>query len=417
MLRLPPMVKIKQHLPRPQVEDVAAAVGKELEKLALNKKIAGKTIAITGGSRGITGIDKIYRQVVEFIKEKGGSPLLVSAMGSHGGGTGPGQRTILTHLGVTEEKTGCPIAASAEVIKLGYTPTHQVAVYCAREAVEADGIIVINRIKAHTAFRAPRESGLLKMLAIGLGRAPGAEAIHSQGPEVIGDIILELSRIVREKTNVLAGLAIVENGYEETALLQGLRPEQFEEEEAKLLKYAKGLMPTVPFEQLDLLLIDEMGKNFSGTGMDTNVIGRWRIHGVAEAAKPLYQRIAVLDLTAASHGNANGVGLADFITKRLFAKIDYQTTYLNCLTTGFVQRGMIPVILNSHREIIEAALKTLHLSNPENAKIVRIKNTLFLDEMYCSISLLDEIQNNSNLEVIVKPREMEFDENNNFIRG
>ncbi|MFZ5943085.1 MAG: DUF362 domain-containing protein [Bacillota bacterium] len=410
------MLKIKQHLPRPRLEKVLQAVKEELEKLSLADKLQNKTIAITGGSRGINGIDKIYVAVVEFIKEKGGNPVIVSAMGSHGGGTGEGQREILAHLGVTQESMGCPVLASAEVVLLGSTPTHQIPVYCAKEAAQADGIIVINRIKPHTAFRAPRESGLLKMLGIGLGRAPGAEAIHSQGPDVIGEIILELSRVVRQETKVLAGIAIVENGYEETALLKGLLPGEFEDAEIDLLQYAKELMPKIPFDNLDLLVIEAMGKNYSGTGMDTNVIGRWRIQGVPEPEKPVYKRIAVLDLTDASYGNANGIGLADFITKRLFDKIDYHTTYLNCLTTGFVQRGMIPVILNSHKEIMETSLKTLHLKDITKAKIAIIKNTLFLDEMYCSESLLDEIRENQNLEIVEQAQEIRFDDKNNLIR-
>lgn len=417
-MQLPRMVKIRQDLPRPQVKNIGQTIKKELESLNLASRIKkGKVIAITGGSRGITDIDKILREVVSHVKTLGGEPVIISAMGSHGGGTAAGQKEILRHLNITEESINCPIIASVKVIKLGETPTHKIPVYCAQEAVEADGLIVVNRVKAHTAFRAPNESGLLKMLGIGLGRAPGAEAIHSRGTEEIGQIIVELARVVRAKTNVLAGLAIVENGYEETARIKGLSTEQFEKEEAGLLKYAKELMPGIPFPEADLLLIDEMGKNYSGTGMDTNVISRWRIHGVLEPRERDFKRIAVLDLTAHSHGNANGIGLADFTTKRLVEKIDYQATYLNCLTTGFVQRGMIPVTLDSDRQIIETALKTLHLPQPEKAKIVWIKNTLFLDEMYCSESLLPEVEANPQLEVIGELKEFEFNNSNNLIRG
>ncbi|MFZ7103826.1 MAG: DUF362 domain-containing protein [Peptococcaceae bacterium] len=199
-----------------------------------------------------------------------------------------GQREILAHLGVTEEKMEYPVFASSEVLVLGKKTTHGINVYCAREVVEADGLIVINRVKAHTAFRAPKESGLLKMMGIGLGRASGADAIHSRGTEEIGDIIiLELSRVVREKVNVIAGLAIIENGYEGTTVIEELLPTEFEEAEERLLKYSKELMPRIPFEELDLLLIDEMGKNYSDTGVDSNVIGRWRIHDVPEPGKPI----------------------------------------------------------------------------------------------------------------------------------
>lgn len=418
MQKLPAMVKIKQHLPRPQVEDVLGKVKEELEKLNLGKKICqGKRIAITGGSRGIKHIPEIYREIAGFVSEKGGRPFVISAMGSHGGGTPEGQREILAHLGVTEENIGCPVIASSDVVILGITPTHKIPVYCAKEGVEADGIIVVNRVKAHTAFRAPWESGLLKMLSIGLGRAPGAEAIHSRGTEEIGEIILELSRVVREKVDVIAGVAIVENGYEDTSLLEGIHPDDFEKREAELLKYAKDLMPKIPFEKLDLLIVEEMGKNYSGTGMDTNVIGRWRIDGIPEPEKPQYKRIAVLDLTPSSQGNANGIGLADFTTKRLVRKIDYSATYLNCLTTGFVQRGMIPIALDSDQEVIEAALKTLHLEDWKKARIVRIKNTLYLDEMWCSEGLLEEIKVNPDLEIVGTPEEMKFDLQGNLLRG
>jgi hypothetical protein len=416
-VKLPKIFKIRQNLPRPKLDNPISKVAEELEKLNLKEKLNNeKVIAITGGSRGIANIDLIYKEIASFIKEKGGKPIIISAMGSHGGGTPEGQREVLAHLGVTEDKIGCPVIASSEVEVLGKTPTHGIPVYCAKEAIAADGIIVVNRVKAHTAFRAPRESGLLKMLGIGLGRAPGADAIHSRGTDEIGDIILELSRVVREKVSVIAGLAIVENGYEETAVIEGLYPEDFEEGEARLLKYAKELMPSVPFDELDLLIVNEMGKNYSGTGMDTNVIGRWRIHGVEEPERPNFKRIAVLDLTDASHGNANGIGLADFTTKRLFEKVNFKSTYLNCLTTGFTLRGMIPIVLNSDKEVIETSLKTLYLEKPEKAKIAWIKNTLFLDKMYCSESLLPFVEANPNLEIVEGLMDFPFDGENNLIR-
>ena len=415
MVSLPKMYRIGQKLPRPKVEDVSLLVHKELDKLGLDKKIIkDKVIAITGGSRGITNIDLIYREVASFVKDKGGCPIIISAMGSHGGGTVEGQKEILSHLGVSEQTTDCPVIASTKVVELGKTPTHGVTVFCAEEAVEAHGIIVINRVKAHTAFRAARESGLLKMLGIGLGRAPGAESIHSHGPDEIGQIILELSRIVREKINVLAGLAIVENGYEETAMLKALAPEEFEEEEAKLLDYSKELMPRIPFEDLDLLLIDEMGKNYSGTGMDTNVIGRWRIHGAKEPDIPRINRIAVFDLSEASQGNANGIGLVDFTTRRLVDKIDYKATYLNAITTGFTQRVMLPITLSSDKEVVETAIKTIAQKDLKDLKIVRIKNTLFLEELYCSEALLKEIGQNKSLIIKGGQECITFDEHGSF---
>jgi len=417
-VELPRIVKIRQQLPRPKLADPIGKVTEELNKLNIRNKVNdGKLIAITGGSRGIANINLIYKELADYVRKEGGRPIIISAMGSHGGGTTAGQREVLAHLGVTEDLIGCPVMASCDIELIGNTSTHHLPVYCAKEAITADGLIVVNRVKAHTAFRAPRESGLLKMLAIGLGRTPGADAIHSRGTEEIGSIILELSRIVREKVNVIAGLAIVENGYEETAVIEGLYPAQFEAAEERLLKYAKELMPRIPFDTLDLLLIDEMGKNYSGTGVDTNVIGRWRIHDVEEPKKPKIKRIGILDLSHASHGNANGIGLADFTTQRLVHKIDYQATYLNCLTTGFVLRGMIPVTLDSDKKLIESALRTLHLAKPERAKTCWIKNTLFLDEMYCSESLLPEIIGNAKLEVVGDIQNPRFDWADNLIRS
>jgi len=415
---VPNMVRIKQHLPRPVIQDVEQAVIRELDEAGVGRRITkGSVIAITAGSRGIANIDVILHRTACYVKERGGLPEIISAMGSHGGGTPEGQRDILTSLGITEENMGCLISSSSEVVELGHTPTHGVPVYCAREAVKADGVIVINRVKAHTAFIAPRESGLTKMLGIGLGRAPGAQAIHSHGPGEIGQIILELSRVVREKINILVGLAIVENGYEETALIKGILPKSFEAEEEKLLKYAKELMARIPFDDLDLLIVDEMGKDYSGTGIDTNVIGRWRIHGVPEPERPRYSRIAILDLSERSHGNATGIGLADFTTKRLRDKIDYQATYLNCLTSGFIQRAMIPITLDSDQEVIEKAVNSLNLPEDCTPRIVRIKNTLHLDEMYCSDNLIPEIKNKPCLEVMSGSYHLSFDEKSNLLRG
>ncbi|MEW6624427.1 MAG: DUF362 domain-containing protein [Bacillota bacterium] len=408
---IPKFIKIKQTFPRPRVDDIAGRIEKELAQMGLSEKILpGQKIAITAGSRGINNIPQILAIVAARVRELGGFPMAVSAMGSHGGGTPAGQRDILASLGITEETIGCPVICSSDVTKLGVTPTHKIDVYCAKEAVEADGVIVINRIKCHTAFRAPQESGLLKMIGIGLGRVPGAEAIHSMGTEHMGQVILELARIVMTKINVLGGLAIVENSYEETEGIYGLKPEEFEEQEAILLKKANGLLPRIPFERIDLLIVNEMGKNYSGTGMDTNVIGRWRIPGVPDPGSPQVKRIAVLDLSEPSHGNANGIGLADFTTKKLVNKINFQATYLNCLTTGILNRVMIPIILENHRKVIETALKTLRLSDISQARVVRIKNTLHLEEMWVSENFREEIINTPGLEIVSQPMELRYNQ-------
>ncbi|MDR3564081.1 MAG: DUF362 domain-containing protein [Negativicutes bacterium] len=411
------MIKLEQSFPRPRLDDLAGQVKIELDKLALTEKdVRGKNIAITAGSRGINRIPEIHAAVVARLKEMGANPFLISAMGSHGGGTPEGQREVLDSLGITPDTVGCPVICSSAVVKIGVTPTHHVDVYCAKEAVEADGLIVMNRIKCHTAFRAPRESGLFKMMGIGLGRVPGAESIHSMGTEVTGQVILELGRIVLKEVNVLGGIAIVENGYEDTEGLYGLNPDEIEAQEALLLQKSNELLPKLPFDDIDLLIVDEMGKDFSGTCMDTNIIGRWRIAGVAEPLRPRIKRVAVLDLTEASHGNANGIGLADFTTRKLVDKINYKATYLNSITTGFLMRTMLPMILDSDQEVIDSAVQSLKAADVDSLRVVRVKNTLHLDEIWVSSNLQRELSGRSDIKVVGAAEPLRFDAAGNIVK-
>ncbi|MCR4442026.1 MAG: DUF362 domain-containing protein [Peptococcaceae bacterium] len=410
----PRFMKVRQKFPGDRVENITTRLDQELDKLELDKAIKkGDRVAITAGSRGIKNIPLILSRIAGRIYELGGKPFLVSAMGSHGGGTPEGQRKVLASLGITEGTVGCPISCSEEVVKIGVTPSHRVDVYCAREAVECDGVVVVNRVKRHTAFRAPRESGILKMIGIGLGRVPGAEAIHSCGPEEMGQVILELARVVSQRVNILGGIAILENGYDETAGLYGLKPAEFEEQEAALLKKSDGLRPSLPVEEIDLLIVDEMGKNYSGTGMDSNVIGRWRIDGLPEPEKPRIKRLVVLDLSLESHGNANGIGLADFTTRKLVDKIDFRATYLNAITTGYFQRAAVPITAGSDREAVEMAFKTLK-KEKDRISIVRIKNTLYLDEVWMSQNLRDYVLSATHLEIAREDMELTFDQSGNI---
>jgi hypothetical protein len=418
LAKIPPMVLVKQKFSRPIIFDIQKTVESELDKIFHDRELlTGKRIAITAGSRGISNIAFILRCVAEYVNNSGGKPVVISAMGSHGGGTAEGQQEVLASQGITPENINYPVESSSEVVHLGSVPGHGIPVYCAKEAVEADGVIVVNRIKAHTAFRGQLGSGLAKMIGVGLGRAQGAKVIHSCGPGEMGNIILKLSRVVRSKISILAGLAIVENGYGETALIKAVSPENFEEEETKIYNYAQQFQPSLPFDKLDLLIIDEMGKNFSGTGMDTNIIGRWRIRGVAEPERPDITRILVLNLSEKSYGNATGIGLADFTTKKLVNKIDYRSTYLNCLTSGFIQRAMIPITLDSDQEAIETAINSIKLQGNSSLKIVRIKNTLHLNEIYCSEGLIPDVIASSNLKIVGKPHKLLFDQKGNLIRG
>ncbi|MCL5046713.1 MAG: nickel-dependent lactate racemase, partial [Actinobacteria bacterium] len=322
---LPRMVTLRRRFPQPRLEDVAAAVTQGLERLNLGDRVApGGRVAITAGSRGITNIVTILASAVTFLKALGVEPFIVGAMGSHGGGTAQGQREVLQSLGITPDTVGAPVLTSDEVVALGETAGGH-TVYCDKSAAEADGILVVNRVKPHTAFRAPNESGLMKMLTVGLGKHPGASSVHRLGPREIGEAIREMARLVLSAGKVVGGLAIMENSKEETAKIQGLRPEEIEAGEQALLVEAKALLPKLPVEDIDVLIVDEMGKNYSGTGMDTNVIGRWRIQGVPEPDSPRVSRLVVLDLSESSHGNATGIGLADFTTRRLVSKADWHS--------------------------------------------------------------------------------------------
>jgi hypothetical protein len=334
-------------------------------------------------------------------------------MGSHGGATAEGQVEILRSLGVTEESVGAPIRSSMEVVEIGGTESG-VPVYMDRIASEADGIVVVGRIKQHTDFRSGVESGLLKMASIGLGKHAQALALHAHGVKGIRDYMVEAGKAVYGSGKVLFGVAIVENAYEETAIIEAIPPERVAEREAELLKESAKLMPRLPVSDIDVLFVDELGKNFSGTGMDTNVVGRFKILGVEEPESPDVKYLIVGDVSEASHGNALGVGLADFTTRRLFEKIDYEAMNQNVLTSTFVERAKIPMIMDNDREAMEAAVRCNWGVEPEDTRFVRIPNTLHLRYAYLSENLLDEALANGNVEVVEDAAEQAFDESGNL---
>lgn len=408
MLGLPKMIKIKQTFPRPVLTDIPVAVKKELDTLLLAKKIRpGQKIGITVGSRGIQNINVILQTAVDYVKELGAQPHLLAAMGSHGGGTAAGQKEVLDSLGITEQALGAPVVTCDENQVIGQT-SEGLTAYVLTSALEMDGILVINRIKTHTSFKGKVESGLVKKLVVGLGGPRGARQFHSHGSAELSHLLIEIGKVLLDKLPIVGGLGIIENGYEETALIQAISPDNFIEKEAELLLYSKTLMPSLPAEQVDLLVIQEMGKNYSGTGIDTNIIGRLRIQGEAEPASPKIKCIATLDLSEASHGNATGIGLADFVTKKLVDKVDRKATYLNCLTSTFYIRAYIPMYFDSEQKIFESALLSLSSIPSENLKIMIIPNTLYLSEMYVSESLLAQLKTENAIEVIGEPQEMTF---------
>ena len=406
------LVKVRQHFEAPTVPDLAREVRDELESLLQQYQLESNSrVAITAGSRGINDAVEVYQAAVELLKEEGHEPFLFSSMGSHGRGTADGQRDLLRSLGVTEEKIGAPVLCSAEVVQLGETeePLAGLPVYASKEAAEADGILAINRVKPHTSFHGPYESGLMKMLAVGMGRDKGASMVHQLGWSSMVESIESIGGAVLERLPVIGGLAIIENAHEETALVKGLPGPEIPESETQLLELARDYMPFLPIDQADLCVVREMGKNYSGTGMDTNVIGRLRLQGIPEPTEPAIQFLAVLDLSEASHGNATGVGLADFTTERLVEKIDYEATYLNCLTSGGPIRAAVPMTLPDDEALLEAVWQALKPERLGEVRLLIVNNTLHLEEMWVSEALIEEVENREEIEVVGEPFPLEFD--------
>lgn len=368
-------------------------------------------VGIPAGSRGIRGIAMLLREAANHIRSLGAEPILVTAMGSHGGGTVEGQLAVLESLGITAESVGAPVLGTVAADEIGRTAAGT-PVYFDRALRGCDGVLMINRVKPHTSFRGPLESGLVKMLVVGCGKQPGAEAFHSLGPAELGRQLPEMGEVAVSRIPLIGGIAILENEREETADLVPVRPEEFLTRETGLQERSKRMLPGLPVDQLDLLIIDQMGKNFSGTGMDTNVVGRMGIRSMPDMG-PEFKRIVVLDLSDESHGNANGVGLADLITRRLAAKIDYQATYLNSMTTGLLERAKIPMIFESDRAAILTALKTV--GPPTAPRIARIPNTLELQAILVSPAVADELQGRSGLS-LGKPVDWPFDAAGNLLK-
>jgi hypothetical protein len=329
-------------------------------------------------------------------------------MGSHGGATAEGQVAILRSLGVTEDACDAPIRSSMEVVELG-TTERGTPVFLDRNAHDADGVIPIARVKAHTDFRGAVESGLLKMSAIGLGKHEQALALHALGIAGIRDHMVDVGRRVADSGHVLFGLAIVENGYDEAAIVEAVPPQRFPERDAALLEQSKQWMPRLPVDDVDILVVDRMGKNYSGTGMDTNVIGRFRILGEADPPSPRIKYIVIGDLSEESHGNALGMGLADLATERLLARIDYRATYENALTSTFLERAKLPMIRAHDRAAIEAAVRCTWAVAPEHIRLVRVPNTLHIDVLHVSRALVAEVLEHGNAEVVGAPFPLRFD--------
>jgi hypothetical protein len=407
-MRLPDVVEIRQTFPRPRVEDVERRVRDEWARDGIGSSVRpGMEVAIAAGSRGIAEIASLVRAVADCVRDAGASPFIVPAMGSHGGATADGQTAILQSLGVTEERCRAPIRSSMEVVQLGTTGRGTPA-FLDAVAARADGVIPVARVKAHTDFHGKVESGLLKMCAIGLGKHDAARALHGLGVPGIRDHMVEVGRTVAESGHILFGLAIVENAYDEPALVEVVAPGEFLARDAALLETYKGWMPRLPVEDVDVLVVDRMGKNYSGTGMDTNVIGRLRILGEQEPPVPRVKYVVVSELSEESHGNALGIGLADVATERLLAAIDYGATYENILTSTFLERAKVPLIRPHDRAAVEAAVRCNWGVAAERTRLVRIPNTLHLDVAQVSTSLVDEVLARGDAEVVGEPFPLPF---------
>ena len=406
--QLPKMVKVRQLLDHSHIDpaDIPALVMKELEPMR-GRIHEGMSVAITCGSRGVCNIPIITRAIVDFVKSCGGQPFVFPAMGSHGGATAEGQRGVLRAYGVTEESVGCPIRATMEVVQVGETE-EGMPVFVDRYAYEADGIILCGRVKAHTAFRGPYESGILKMSVIGLGKQHGAEHVHQDGFSDLGRLLPMIARVVFDKTNILGAVAVAENAFDQTCILEGLLKEEIFEKEPDILRRSKERLGRIFFDDIDVLVVDQLGKDISGDGMDPNITGRYAVPYMESDKK--VQHIAVLDLTEETHGNCNGLGLADVTTQRAVEKIDVDCTYPNVVTSTVLCTPKIPLFTHSDRACIQIALKTCNYIDRDHPRIVHIKDTMRLEEIEISEAMLEEARANEHIQILGEPQDWPFNE-------
>lgn len=416
MVDFPHMMRIRQTFDDTALGDIPEEITRQLANLKLESSVKkGQTVAVACSSRGLANYGIIVKAVVSFLKQLKLDPFLIPAMGSHGAATAAGQKRVLEHLGIDEGGVAAPIRSSLEIVQIGETEDH-IPVYLDKLASEADHIVLINRIKQHTEFEHEFESGLLKMMAIGLGKQEGAAAYH-EAMLTYGypAVLLAVARKVMQHANLLFGVGTVENGYGQTARIGVGLKENIEEMEKELLTSAKAYAPSLPFGEADIILIDEMGKEISGTGFDTKVVGRIGLPLVTpEPERPTIKRIVVSDLTEGSEGNAVGVGIADIITQRLFNKIDMDALNMNTITGVCPEMGKIPLTVKNDYEAIEIAIKCVGLIPREKLKIMRIKNTALLNEIDVSEAYEDDIRARGDLEVVTPKRVMDFDATGNL---
>ena len=412
----PRMLRVLQKFDAPRIDDVPAEVERQLAALDLGQIVQpGQTVAITVGSRGIAKIAQIIKASVDHFKGLGSVPFIVPAMGSHGGGTAEGQREIVEGYGITESYVGAEIRSSMETVIVAQTP-NGVPVHFDKHAYGADHVFVCGRVKPHTGLTGDIESGLHKMLLIGLGKHAGAEIYHKAFLDYsFTEIIRSVASVVLEKCKIVAGLAIVENSYDETGLLEAVRPADFFEREKALLVIARRWLPKLPFKNVDVLIVDEIGKNIAGTGLDTNVIGRkYGIFQPTEKDEVACKRLFIRGLTDATHGNGCGLGYADVTNQRTIDAVDRRKTAINALTANRPFNAALPIAFETDRECVAALLDTIGLIEPQDARVVQITNTLHLKEVLISEAYLPEIETRDDLEILAGPHDMPFDANGNL---
>jgi hypothetical protein len=410
------MIRVRQTFDNTKLDNISEEMNTQLADLKLKSAIKpGQSVAVACSSRGIDNYGVIVKAVITYLKQFKLEPFIIPAMGSHGAAKAAGQKRVLAHLGIVEEEVGAPIRSSLEVMPIGKTEDH-LTVYLDKLASAADHIVLINRIKKHTEFEHEFESGLLKMMAIGLGKQEGAAAYHEAMLSLgYPRVILTVARKIMQSTNVLFGVGVVENGYGQTAQIGIGRSDDILEMEKKLFKKARQFAPALPFDEADILIIDEMGKDISGTGFDTKVVGRIGLPLVAaEPTSPRIKRIMVGDLTEGSEGNAVGVGIVDIITQRLLDKIDMDALNINTITGVCPEMGKIPLTMKNDRDAVEVAIKCVGLIPKNKLKIMRIKNTALLSEIDVSEAYQEELAKRSDLEVVIGKRTIGFDADGNL---
>jgi hypothetical protein len=406
---IPPMLRVRLSHPKDgPIADIAGAVD---EALARSKRFADlrsdASVAVAVGSRGIAHIPEVVAAAVRHLKQRGFAPFIVPAMGSHGGATAEGQAGVLAHLGVTEQTVGAPIRATMETVEYGAT-LHGIPCRFDKNAAEADAVLCINRVKSHTSFDRPVESGLTKLIAVGLGKQVGAQNVHRLGPRGYTEVLPQLARIAIDHSPIAYGIALVENADKQLVVIEGVEPDSFAAADERLLKVAKTLIARLPFEHVDGLIVEWIGKEISGAGMDPAVVGRVGIRSVPDPGKPFVNKLAVLGVTEDSYGNAIGLGNADYTTRKVANQIDLLPMYMNSITAAGTESARIPAVLTDDRTVFQAIVATCWRNDLENARLCQIRSTLHLHEILVSPALYTELEGRPDAERLSDPAPLEF---------